>query len=120
MEGLHCTYTSIYRYVYAYRRFAPFSSSEESGSYETKKGSKNKWGHLGKNREGDLREQGLGGRGPLRFGADVLVPMFWRRRFGAKTFWRRTVLAPIQFWRPDSYAHDFLAPGRFGVKHIIR
>ena len=63
------------------------------------------------------------------------VQMWWKRaklylraigwHFLASTFWRQDVLAPNRFgadtfWRQDILAPDFLAPGRFSAKHIIR
>ena len=54
--------------------------------------------------------------GPLRFGADVVTPAFWRRRFGAGTFWRRDVLAPRRFGAETIRRR----PRHFGAKNFWR
>ena len=59
-----------------------------------------------------------------RFGAAVLAPQFWRRSFGARTFWRRDVLALRRFgaetfWR-RRFGADVLAPERFGAETFWR
>ena len=48
-----------------------------------------------------------------RFGADVLFPTFWRRLFGAWTFWRQDVLAQRRFGAETFWRCEVLAPQLF-------